>query len=187
MNSPAAQIIAFVSRFATAPNAAVGSRKTPAHARFTLSIARRQAGARPAHSGLMTLQAIHERNDACAEIVDFEWAYASGCAARLLGHEPRELVGRRLLDLFEGEPAKVALLRHYKAVVERGGAEEAEHEHALAGSLCRYCHAAVRLGDGVVVTLTNLTAARETALPRLDSLALYRAADQRSGVALSGK
>lgn len=49
---------------------------------------------RPATSGLMTLRAVCQSDGDRAEIIDFEWAYVSLLAARLLDHEPRDLIGR---------------------------------------------------------------------------------------------
>ena len=126
---------------------------------------------RPATSGLMTLRAVcHNDSDSDrAEIIDFEWAYVSVLAARLLDHEPRDLIGRRLSRVLnEG----AALFEYYRSVIEEGAREPIGHAHVADGGVRMLRHEALRLGEGVLVTLSDLSASRERHEPQIQWLPL---------------
>ena len=117
-----------------------------------------------ARPGLMTLQAVRNRG----RVVDFVWVFASAGAARLLGRHALDLVGQRLLCVMGGHVGHLAVFDQYRCVVEQGAAEAIRQMHVVNDSNDIYRHAAVRLGDGVAVTLTNLSAARRAHALRLE-------------------
>jgi PAS fold len=108
-----------------------------------------------AKPGFMTLCAI--RHD--GEIVDFEWDYVNPAAARMFLGSPRRMVGQRLLESSPGNERLSAVFAHYRRVVDGVTPETLHHEHAGNGIDDAVRHVATRLGDGVAVTLSNLTAA----------------------------
>ena len=125
---------------------------------------------RPATSGLMTLRAVCHNDSDRAEIIDFEWAYVSVLAARLLDHEPRDLIGRRLSRVLN---ESAALFEHYRSVIEEGAREPIGHAHVADGGGVRTLrHDALRLGGGVLVTLTDSSASREQHEPQIPWLRL---------------
>ncbi|RKG94057.1 ATP-binding protein [Corallococcus terminator] len=100
----------------------------------------------------MLLRAV--RSDSGA-IIDFEWLWANPAAARALGHGPEFLRGRRLGEVSapEGLAGRMEVLRQ---VVESGRSRAdnfAEGEAWLQST-------AVRLRDGVLVRLRDVTSAQ---------------------------
>ena len=95
-----------------------------------------------------------------ARATDFVWDSVDAGAARMLRHRVGELVGRRLLDVLSSQPGREWIFAHYRRVFETGVAEAALQLHVDQGreDICR--HGAKRAGDGVAVTLVNLSAAR---------------------------
>lgn len=130
-------------------------------------------------SGLMTLRAVRESDAAFAEIVDFEWAYVSPLAARLLDHDARGLVGKRLRTSIEEPRERAALFAHYRSVLEDGPSEPIAQPHSINGLSRMLRHSALRLGEGVLVTLTDVTRSREDEAPRIQWMPLDSAFDQR--------
>jgi hypothetical protein len=112
--------------------------------------------------GFMTLRAVRKGT----LILDFMWTFASAGAGRMLEHPALDLCGKRLLDVLERDPGREAVFEQYRRVVEQGAAGAA-HVHQARGARDTIRHGAVRLGDGVAVTLINLGAAH-----RADALAL---------------
>lgn len=90
-------------------------------------------------------------------IVDFVWEFASVAATRLLGQGDLALRGRALRDVL-GADTKV--LDAYRAVVDDGRPAELSHIHELDGREDAFRHTVTRFGDGVAVTLINLSAVR---------------------------
>ena len=123
--------------------------------------------ARRPTSGLMTLRAVHEGERDTGAIVDFEWAYASKLAARLLDRDPSQLLGHRLLQVLTEQREGIALFEHYRSVIEEGTRDPIQHEHMVDGSQRVLRHSALRLGGGVLVTLTDMSTGREHDAPRL--------------------
>ena len=116
-----------------------------------------------AQPGFMRLRAVRQG----AHIVDFEWDSASAVASRLLYGHPGGLLGRRLVEVLAGRSERGAVFNQYRRVVEVGSACAVQQRIERNGSVEHVRHAAVRLHDGVAVTLTNLSAARrELALRR---------------------
>jgi PAS domain-containing protein len=128
-----------------------------------------------ARPGFMTLRAVRDGG----QIVDFAWTFASAAAARLLGHTFSDLLGHRLRDAFAGNLGHLAVLEQYRRVVEHGTAEAIKQVHVVNGLSDIYRHGAVRLGDGVAVTLTNLSAVRRAQALRIESHVQQAANEQR--------
>jgi hypothetical protein len=139
---------------------------------------------RPPASGLMTLRAVREGEG--APIVDFEWAYVSPLAARLLDRDASALVGHRLLCVLSDEHQCAVLLDHYRAVIEHGAGEPLQHRHAVDGSARVLRHDAVRLGNGVVVTLSDVSPRSEHEAPQIQWLRLDGAFGRGSGLVQQG-
>ena len=119
-----------------------------------------QALAKP---GFMALHAVREG----AHIVDFEWDNASVAASRLLRGTATGLLGKRLVEVLAGRSGRGEIFNQYRRVVEFGAARAVQQRIELNTSVDVLRHAAVRLHDGVAVTLTNLSALRrELALRR---------------------
>ena len=129
-----------------------------------------QAQAQP---GFMVLHAVREGND----IVDFEWDTASAVATRLLAGSTPPLYGQRLVEVMAGHAGRGDVFNQYRQVVERGAARAVQQRIKMNHSVDVLRHAAVRLHDGVAVTLTNLSALRR-------ELALRREIQARTRMAL---
>ncbi len=130
-------------------------------------------------SGLMTLRAVCESDGVLAEIVDFEWAYVSPLAAKLLGNDAQELIGQRLRARIDEPLERAALLAHYRSVIEDGTSDPIRQAHWVNGSSRMLRHSALRLGEGVLVTLTDVTDQRDEEAPRVQWMRLDCAFDQR--------
>jgi hypothetical protein len=138
-------------------------------------------------SGLMTLRAVCESEGRMAAIVDFEWAYVSPLAARLLDHDARELVGRRMLTVLDEERERSVLFRHYRSVIEEGAGDPIERAHVIDGKSRVLRHNVLRLGEGVLVTLSDLSASREQDAPRVQWTRLDSAFGQQLNLVQAGK
>jgi hypothetical protein len=104
--------------------------------------------------GFMTLSAMRHGE----RIVDFVWSFVSTTAGRILGRHAVDLYGKRLCAEFAGQDGCAALFEQYRRVVVEGSAS-ATQVHQIHGRGDIYRHGAVRLGDGVAVTLINVSAA----------------------------
>jgi len=121
-----------------------------------------------ASTSTIRLHAMRERG----HIVDFIWQFASPAAAQLLHCDPRALIGRRLRDVVAGPLGHPALINRYRRVIDHGGAQAFAQVHLVDGRQDIVVHRVVRLGDGVAVTLTNLSADRRAQAQRLEMAAL---------------
>jgi uncharacterized membrane protein YgcG len=113
--------------------------------------------------GFMTLRPVRIG----ARIVDFVWVFASAMARHMLGHTAVDLYGRRLLVVLADQDGCESVFIQYRSVVELGAAAATQQMHRVPGSHDTLRHGAVRLGDGVAVTLISVSAAR-----RADALGL---------------
>ena len=114
-----------------------------------------QAQAQP---GFMTLRAV--RNG--PHIVDFEWQTASVAATCLMRGGGTSLLGRGLVEVLAGRAGRGEIFEQYRCVVEFGAARAVQQTVVINHSVDVLRHAAVRLHDGVAVTLTNLSAVRRS-------------------------
>ena len=112
----------------------------------------------------MQLNALRQRG----RIVDFVWEFASDAAAALLHCDPQTLRGRSLRDVAAAGPlGHPALIDRYRRVLEHGHAQSFEQVHVVEGRQDIVIHRVVPEGDGVLVTLTNLSANRRAQIQRL--------------------
>jgi PAS domain S-box-containing protein len=113
-------------------------------------------------SGIVACTAVR---DAEGAIRDFRFTLANPMSERMLGHSRDEMVGRTLLDLFPGN-VESGLFDHYVRVAETGAPCEVEvyYEDDRLGFWLSV--SAVRLGDGVTITFTDVSErkSREQAL-----------------------
>lgn len=104
----------------------------------------------------MSLHAVRDG----ARIVDFEWDDASVGATRMLCGRAGGLIGQRLVEVLAGSPDRGEVFAHYWRVVEFGAARAVQQRIEFNASVEVLRHAALRLHDGVAVTLTNLSELR---------------------------
>jgi hypothetical protein len=130
---------------------------------------RLHAAQRLLRPGFMTLRAVRHGG----LIVDFMWIFASAGAGRMLGHDALDLYGKRLLDVLAGHSGREAVFEQYRCVVELGAAVATRQVDLAHGARDTIRHGAVRLDDGVAVTLINVSAAH-----RAQALALALEAQQ---------
>lgn len=121
------------------------------------------APAELAKPGVIRLQALREQG----QVVGFDWAFADSAAARQLRCQPDELQGHRPVDVIARKLDDPALFDRYRAVLELG--EPQVFLQLLPGTSPpdRVLHRVVRRGDGITVTLTNLSADQRTQARRL--------------------
>ena len=118
--------------------------------------------------GTMSLRALRERG----RIVDFIWSSVSPTAAKLLRGSSLELLGRRLSETVSGGPlGHPALIDRYRRVLEHGNAQSFAQVHLIDGQQDVVVHRVVRRGDGVEVSLTNLSDDRRKQVWRLEHAA----------------
>jgi PAS domain S-box-containing protein len=106
-----------------------------------------------ATSGIMVMDAL--RDDG-GRIVDFVFTLANPTSERMVGLSAEEVLGRRLLDLFPGN-VQSGQFAMYVEVTETGLAREIE-THYQDDRLEFWLNvSAVRVGDGVAVTFTDIS------------------------------
>jgi len=103
--------------------------------------------------GFMTLSAMRHGE----RIVDFVWSFVSTAAGRILGRNALDLYGKCLRAELAGQDGCAALFEQYRRVVVQGSASATQVHHHGRHDI--YRHGAVRVGDGVAVTLINVDAA----------------------------
>jgi len=108
-------------------------------------------------SGVMAFAAIRDDTGA---IVDFEWRLVSPAAARIVGREAQDLIGRRLLVEMPGHRDD-GLFDVYRHVVEAGTRTTFDHYYRHDGFNHWFEISADRLDDGFVVSFQDVTEARD--------------------------
>lgn len=106
--------------------------------------------------GVIRLSAVPRADGA----LDFMWEYVSETAAPLLPCRPWQLLGRRMSEGRAGAFDHPALIERYRCIVEQGAPRSFEQVHLVQGQQDLLLHKVARMGEGVVVTLINLSAAR---------------------------
>jgi len=114
------------------------------------------AARRLARPGFMSLRAVRDGKG----LRDFVWDFVDDDAARLLGLGASDLRGLRLRDVLVEPQSCAAVFGQYRGVVEHGTAAATRHAHVVNGLHDTYRHGAVRLNDGVAVSLTNVSAVK---------------------------
>jgi two-component system CheB/CheR fusion protein len=104
-------------------------------------------------NGIMAFRSV--RNDA-GEIVDFEWLLTNQTAGKLLRRQEAELIGKKLLEELP-DFGKNRLFRKYAQVVHTGESLHIEHFYQQEAFSAWFETAAVKMGDGLVVTFADIT------------------------------
>ena len=87
------------------------------------------------------------------------WEYISVAAVPLLPCRAWQLLGRCMSEGRAGAFDHPVLIERYRRIVEHGAPRSFEQVHLVQGRQDLVLHQVVRLGDGVAVTLINLSAA----------------------------
>ncbi|NTU79192.1 MAG: PAS domain S-box protein [Chloroflexales bacterium] len=95
--------------------------------------------------------------DSTGAIVDFTCEYLNPVAERLVGQPLVMVRGRRLTDLFPGT-AMNGLLERYRQVATSGEPQAFEQYYDTDGISAWYRNMVVRLGDGLAVVFSDITA-----------------------------
>lgn len=103
--------------------------------------------------GIMAFSSI--RNEQ-GEIIDFKWILANFISSQTLGRGRENLIGSNLLDVVP-DANNMGLFEIYKQVVVTGVSRQFERDFNLRGEVKWFYMAAVKLGDGLIVTYTDVT------------------------------
>ncbi len=95
--------------------------------------------------------------DATGTIIDFAWTYVNPTAARILRHQPDELVGQRLLEVLPGNKTNSELFERYIRVVETGEPHDIEIPYESEGIKGWFRNMTVKLEDGIAVSFSDIT------------------------------
>jgi PAS domain S-box-containing protein len=98
---------------------------------------------------------------AAEQIEDWEWIYANPAAERMLRRDGVPLVGRRLLQDAPGDALARELFDHCVQVMANAQPHDFELECRQAESRGWFWATAVKVGDGVAVSLKNITRRKE--------------------------
>jgi two-component sensor histidine kinase/PAS domain-containing protein len=101
--------------------------------------------------GIVIYRAVQDR---VGEVVDFEYRYANPAACAIVQGNPRDIVGTRLLERLPEARGHPQLFPRYARVFVSGDTSEAEYELGDRWFESRVA----RLGDGVVVTVRDVSA-----------------------------
>jgi PAS domain S-box-containing protein len=104
------------------------------------------------HNAIMAFRAIRDDKG----ISDFEWLVINAAASKLLGIGQKKLIGKGLRDTLPGK-SENALFRHYIEVVESGRPFDYEQRVETGGSRAWFRVHAVKLGDELCVTMSDIT------------------------------
>ena len=102
--------------------------------------------------GFAILQSVRDSQGA---IVDFECTYINPTAARVLLSAPEHLAGKHMLEVLPG--TRSTLFDRYVRVVETGRPHDIELEYNAEGISGWFRNMAVKLGDGVAVSFSDIT------------------------------
>ena len=105
-------------------------------------------------SGIMVFKSCRNAQGA---IEDFEWQLANAAAEKMVGRLQEDLLGKKLLEEMPGNRVD-GLFDLYVKVVETGIPLNHEHYYEHEQVRTWFQTTAVKLGDGFVVTFTNITA-----------------------------
>jgi PAS domain S-box-containing protein len=107
--------------------------------------------------GIMVFAAIRDED---GTIVDFEWRLANPRAGELVNQSADDLKGQRLLDVLPGHQEE-GLFENYVEVVESNEPMEREVRYEHEGLSAWLQIVAVKLSDGIAVTLRDITERKE--------------------------
>ncbi|WP_017660577.1 diguanylate cyclase domain-containing protein [Baaleninema simplex] len=110
--------------------------------------------------GVSAFRAVRDRR---GHIIDFQWLVANPVAAQAVETTPTNLVGRRLLDVLP-EYRDIGLFENFVSVVETGQSVERELYYDSPRSSGWWQVVAVKLGNGLTVTVRNITERKQMEL-----------------------
>lgn len=125
---------------------------------------------------LMVFRSIRDEDD---QIVDFEWLYANPAAEEMVGRTDENLHGRHLLVEMPGN-REAGLFERYVSVVETGISDSHEFRYAYEDLDIWFSTWAAQVGDGFVVTFTEVTEARGLRLKHVHQASILRAMYEQS-------
>jgi hypothetical protein len=95
-------------------------------------------------------------------MLDFRWDYISVAANALLPCRAWQLLGRCMSEGRAGAFDHPVLVERYRRVLEQGAARSFEQVHSVQGQQHLVVHHVACVGDGVKVTLIDLSAGRRS-------------------------
>jgi PAS domain S-box-containing protein len=111
--------------------------------------------------------------DPAGAVADLEWSYANPAMAHMLRADG-DLVGRRLLESLPGHRSHPVLFPSYRRVIDTGASEEVEAFYDADGIRGWFRVAAVKLNDGVAISLRDITGRKEHEAALEESEARFR-------------
>lgn len=109
-------------------------------------------------SSLNLIQLFTAVRDEAGAIVDFTWVFTNRAAQRVYG----DVIGQRLLTRAP-DAVPAGSFDTFKQVVETGEPDQSEHHVAHATLNGWFLQSVVKLGDGVVTTMEEITARKQRA------------------------
>lgn len=98
--------------------------------------------------------------DAAGKIIDFRWRLGNAACQEVLGRPARDLVGRPLSEALPALTADGTMARLARLVTE-GGTFDTQHRFVRVGRVVWYHLAAGKLGDGLALTISDITRAKQ--------------------------
>lgn len=102
--------------------------------------------------------------DPAGRIRDFRWEYVNPQAGVVLQRSPEELVGEHLLQVLPGNRSSSDLFDRYVRVVETGQPHDIELAYESDGINGWFRNMTVKLGDGIAVYFSDITARKRVEL-----------------------
>ena len=90
------------------------------------------------------------------EIIDFTYIYQNAQAAKTTGHSPKELVGRRMTEIFPTFP-QTRFFAMYKLAVETGQVTEFEDSYHADGVDEWFCATVTPIPEGIAIATQIIT------------------------------
>ncbi|MDF1728607.1 MAG: PAS domain-containing protein [Sulfitobacter sp.] len=94
------------------------------------------------------------------DIIDLEWTFVNKAAGKVIGRDPLELVGRRLLVEMPGNKDE-GLFDAYVEVIETGEIWQNEFHYNHGGINAWFRTTAARSGDGLALSFADISEARK--------------------------
>lgn len=110
--------------------------------------------------GIMAFRAVRNNKGA---IVDFEWLFINDVAGRVVGRKAETLIGKCLLEEMPGNK-ELGLFDVYSTVVETGVDASVEQFYQSDGLEKWFKISATKLGDGLTITLQDISDYKEAIL-----------------------
>lgn len=106
------------------------------------------------HDGIMAFETVRDDND---DIVDFRWSVLNPAAAQIIERTAIDVIGR---CISEERPCTEITFERYVRVVESGEPATTEYHLERDGAEHWYLETSVSLGDGLAVTVRDITEQR---------------------------